>query len=100
MSLFTVLHVLLGVPTLAANTFSYNSGMLNNYVLHRRWTWAGRSQRAASAQFAQFFLVNVAALALNNALVLLLAHPFSSMLAYPGPGDLVAKLFATGVSMR
>ncbi len=97
--LFTGLHVLLGVPTLVANTFSYSAGMLNNFVLHRRWTFADRSGKAMSAQFMQFVLVNIIALTLNTLLVLVLAHPFNALLTYPGSGDLLAKLFATGVSM-
>ncbi len=98
-ALFAALHILLGVPALAANTCSYTAGMLNNFVLHRRWTFASRSHKTAAAEFLQFALVNLVALTLNNVLVLLLAPAFGTLMAHPGSGDLLAKVFATGVSM-
>ncbi len=98
-ALFTGLHVLLGVPTLAANTCSYTAGMLNNFILHRRWTFASRSHKTLGAEFLQFALVNLLALTLNNVLILLLTQPFTALLTHPAPGDVLAKLFATGVSM-
>src|SRR5262245_25768182 len=39
---FALLHAWLGLPALPANVASYSLGTLNNYILHRRWTYAGR----------------------------------------------------------
>jgi putative flippase GtrA len=97
--LFTVLHVLLGVPTLAANTTSYSAGIVNNFILHRRWTFAGRLRKEVGVQFAQFVAVSLAALVMNNLLVLLLEPQLSSLFPTPAYGDICAKVCATGVGM-
>jgi putative flippase GtrA len=97
--LFTVLHVLLGVPTLAANTTSYCAGMVNNFILHRRWTFAGRQRKEAGLQFVQFAAVSLTALVVNNLLVLWLSPQLSSLLSSAAYGDISAKICATGVGM-
>ena len=100
MGLFAALRALLpGLPALAANTISYSAGIVNNYTLHRRWTYAQRPNRAVRAQFAQFLLVSLSALALNNALVLLLARPLAAHLPIPAYGEFLAKGCATGVGL-
>jgi putative flippase GtrA len=99
LALFTALHVMLGAPALAANTVSYSAGIVNNYLLHRHWTYADRAARALGAQFSQFAAVSLSALILNNLLVLVLAHPLGILFAHPGAGDLLAKLCATGVGV-
>ncbi len=98
-SLFTGLHVWLGVPTLLANTLSYSAGIINNYLFHRFWTFAGRPRRAAGGQFAQFALVSLIALALNNLIVLLLAQPLGVVIGSSGLGAVLAKICATGIGM-
>jgi putative flippase GtrA len=95
---FALLHTALGLPALPANVLSYSLGILNNYLLHRRWTYAGRPAKSARVQFLQFLAVSLSALALNTALVLLLTAAFAPSLpaAYAG---LLAKLCATGVGL-
>jgi putative flippase GtrA len=78
-TLFAGLHTWLGVPTLAANTISYSAGIVNNFGLHRYWTFADRARQAASAQFSRFAVVSLSALMLNNLLVLLLAPFFGRL---------------------
>ena len=97
--LFTVLRVRIGMPTLAANTISYSAGIVNNYVLHRRWTYADRPRKALGAQFSQFAAVGLSALLLNNLLVLLLVSPLGALFAHAGYGDVSAKICATGVGL-
>jgi putative flippase GtrA len=99
LALFAGLHTLAGLPTLTANTCSYGAGMLNSFVLNRRWTYSHRRHKSTSAEFIQFALVNMGALTLNSILVLMLAGPFNSLLSAYGSGDLLAKLFATGVTV-
>lgn len=99
LTLYSALHMILGAPALAANTVSYSAGIVNNYLLHRRWTYADRHSKAPGAQFSQFAAVSLSALILNNLLVLVLAHPLGTLLAHPGAGDLLAKLCATGVGV-
>jgi len=98
-TLFTALRVWLAVPTLGANSISYSAGIVNNFVLHRGWTFAHQSRKAVGVQFSQFALVSLSALILNNALVLLLAPWFGALLADAGYGALIAKVCATGVGL-
>ncbi len=97
--LFTALHVLLGMPTLAANTLSYSAGIVNNYIWNRRWTFTDRPHKAVGMQFPQFATVSLSALLLNNLLVLLIAPPFSVLFPHAGYGDLLAKVCATAVGL-
>ncbi len=97
--LFSVLHIVLGVPTLAANSLSYTAGGANNFVLHRHWTFAERPRRAVGMQLLQFAVVNLAALVLNNVMLLVLDPAFDTLLHNPVQGDLMAKLIATGVGI-
>src|SRR5262245_54510605 len=73
---FALLHAGLGLPALPANVLSYSLGTLNNYILHRRWTYAGRPTRPARMQLLPFLAVSVSALALNTALVLAFTSAF------------------------
>jgi putative flippase GtrA len=98
-SLFTALHILLNVPTLLANTLSYSAGIINNYLLHRNWTYADRSRKKMGAQFSQFALVSLSALVLNNLLVLWLTPRFDLFFANVPYGAILAKVFATGVGV-
>jgi putative flippase GtrA len=93
-SLFAALNLLLGLPALLSNSLAYSAGIINNYLLHRSWTFAQRPRRAAGRQFAQFLGVSLAALALNNLLVLLLAEPFGQLLADASLGAAAAKIAA------
>jgi putative flippase GtrA len=99
LALFTGLHAWLGVPTLAANTISYSAGIVNNFVLHRYWTFADRARQATGAQFSQFAAVSLSALMLNNLLVLLLAPSFGALFPHAGYDVLAAKICATGAGL-
>ena len=98
-SLFIVLHGVLGMPTLPANVLSYSAGILNNYFLHRHWTFAPVSWKSFGLQFAQFVIVSVSALILNTALVLALSDPLNDLLGADNYSNVVAKLLATGVAV-
>lgn len=97
--LFAGLHVFFAVPTLVANTISYGAGIVNNFVLHRNWTFADRNRKPAGAQFSQFAGVSLSALIVNDALVFLFSPAFGRLVADAGAGTLIAKLVATGVGM-
>ena len=58
-SLFTALNVGFGVPVLVANTISYGAGTVNNFLLHRSWTYGDRPCRSAGAQFLQFAAISL-----------------------------------------
>ena len=95
--LFLVLRTWFSWPTLLANICSYSAGIVNNYLLHRAWTFRDRQRTAALLQFARFALVSLSALALNTLLVLLLAAPLGTLLTLPQWSELLAKACATVV---
>ena len=99
-SVFALLHTVLGVPALAANPFSFSLGITNNFIWHRHWTFAGRSDKPANVQALQFVLVSLGGLVINTTLVLLLTAAFSAVLPLaPVYASLPAKLCATLGSM-
>lgn len=97
--LFALLHSWLSLPVLLANMLSYSAGIINNYLLHRHWTYADQQHTAAGTQATRFVIVSLSALALNTALVLLLAEPLNWLLHTTTAGALLAKLIATGVGL-
>lgn len=97
LSLFSALALLLGVPPLLANSVSYGAGILNNYALHRAWTFAGRTRAGAPRQFARFAAVSLSALALSNLVVAGLAPVLDAWLADPSLSALGAKIAALGL---
>ena len=95
-SLLSLLKVF-GLPTLVANSLSFSAGVVNNFTWNRLWTFADAKQAGWQRQLAQFLLVSLVGLALNNAIVLLLEVPLGVLLRHPDYGYLPAKLIATGV---
>lgn len=98
-SLFAFLHLVLGLPALPANILSYSAGIINNYLLHRAWTYAARPKKALVRQFAQFAAVSLSALALNSGVVLILTPWMADAVSLPGAPALLAKLCAVGVGL-
>lgn len=98
-ALFAILHTQVGMPTLLANTLSYSAGILNNYALHRCWTFAHRPARGTGRQFSQFVGVSLSALLINNLIVLLVTASFGERLAESAIGVYFAKACAIGVGM-
>jgi putative flippase GtrA len=96
---FTLLHTQLGMPTLPANTLSYSAGILNNYLLHRNWTFAHRPRCRAGKQFSQFVGVSLSALLINNLIVMSFASTFSQFFPDAAYGIYLAKISAIGIGM-
>jgi putative flippase GtrA len=96
---FAILRVRLGIPALLANTIAYGSGTVNNFFLHRHWTFAGWPVKAFGAQFTQFAVVGMVAIVINNLLLLLLQPTFDQMFTESEIGDTAAKVAAMVVSM-
>lgn len=88
---------LLGLPTLFANTASFSAGVVNNFTWNRLWTFADAKQSDWGRQLAQFLLVSIVGLTLNNVIVLVLEVPLGTLLGQPDFGYLPAKVIATGV---
>ena len=96
---FTLLTALklVGLPTLPANSLSFSAGVVNNFILNRRWTFADVARSPWGRQLLQFTLVSLVGLVMNNALVLLLENPLGILVNQPELGYVPAKIVATGV---
>ncbi len=97
--LFVSLRSGLGFSVLLANVLAYCAGILNNYLLHRRWTYRELAHKAAGVQALQFAAVSLSALALNTLLVVLLTPVFGGLFSAPAAADLLAKLVATAAGV-
>ena len=95
-SILTLLK-LAGLPTLAANSLSFTAGLLNNFTWNRLWTFGDAVNADWRKQLAQFTLVSLVGLALNNLIVLSLEDIFGIILGQPQWGYLPAKVLATGM---
>jgi putative flippase GtrA len=95
-SILTLLK-LAGLPTLFANSISFTAGLLNNFTWNRLWTFGDSVKADWRRQLAQFTLVSLVGLALNNLIVLSLEGIFGAMLGSAQWAYLPAKVIATGV---
>ncbi len=95
-SLLTVLKAV-GLLTLFANTISFSAGVVNNFTWNRIWTFADAKKTDWRKQLAQFSLVSLIGLVLNNTIVLILEVPFDNILGGTDIGYFPAKVIATGV---
>jgi putative flippase GtrA len=95
-SLLTLLK-LAGLPTIIANSISFTAGLVNNFTWNRLWTFSDVVQSDWKKQLAQFTVVSLIGLALNNLIVLSLEGVLGTMLGQPEWGYLPAKVIATGV---
>ncbi|MBR6736413.1 MAG: GtrA family protein [Oscillospiraceae bacterium] len=86
---FTVLSWV-GVGIYLAQVISYSAGMLNSYIVNRKWTFQSKGS-FVSAQMIKFVVVNLALLCVSL-VVLKTATGF-------GLHKLIAKLCATAVTM-
>jgi putative flippase GtrA len=99
LGLFSVMRLGLHWPVLTANTLAYSAGIVNNYILHRSWTFSDREQKAVRVQFIQFAAVSLSALLVNNLIVSLLAPVMAGITGHAALGDLIAKAAATLVGV-
>ena len=71
----------------AANTISFTAAVLSNFTWNRLWTFPESRQRPLGRQLGQFAIVNIAGLAINTVLLLVLDRyvfgpVFSDRLSY------------------
>ena len=92
-----VLLILAGLPTLSENSLSFTASPVNNFTWNRFWTFADGMQSDWRKQLAQFTVVSLIGLALNNIILLSLEEVLGSLLHQPAWGYLPAKIAATGV---
>jgi len=106
-----ILHVLLELPLIIANTFSFTAAVLSNFTWNRYWTYPDSRSKPIRMQLIQFFVVNIVGWGINTLILVLLRDPFVTvmeqiglsvvLLANPETaykfGYNLAKVVATGV---
>ncbi len=97
--LFMLLRIRFGISDLLANTAAYGAGSVNNFILHRRWTFPGQTRQTVGVQFVKFFAVNLSALAANNLILILLEPTFDRLFSTSEFGEMLAKGLAMAVGM-
>ncbi len=96
LTLLNVLHKIFGLDLLVANAISFTAAVISNFTWNRLWTFPESRQRPLHTQLAQFTIVNVIGLGINE-LVLYLAHQVTQHFL-PDPLDYnAAKILAIGV---
>ncbi len=68
--LLNLLILAFGFSKVLANTCSFTVAVFSNFVWNRLWTFSEARDRPIAPQLAQFFLVNVGGLLLNQAIFL------------------------------
>jgi putative flippase GtrA len=96
LTVLNVMHKVFGLPLLVANTISFSTAVLSNFTWNRLWTFPESRERPLIPQLAQFTLVNIVGLAINNLVLGLVFNFVKNFL--PDPLDYnFAKITAIGV---
>lgn len=94
-AVLNLLRFVFGWPILVANTISIGAAILQNYWLHRLWTFADRPRREVKAQLAKFTVTSLIGLLLSNLMLQPLVSVWHrAVLASPVPMDLADFLSA------
>jgi putative flippase GtrA len=96
LTILNIMHKMFGLPLLVANTISFTTAVLSNFTWNRLWTFPESRQRPLVPQLAQFGLVNVIGLAINNLVLWVVFNLVKGFV--PDPWDYnMAKIVAIGV---
>src|SRR5690349_6335344 len=82
-AILSALKYFFGWPTLPANLISYSCGIINNFLLTRYWVYPETKGHQKFVQLAQFGLISLIGLSLNNLIVVALEGPATKFLANP-----------------
>ncbi|MBP8001501.1 MAG: GtrA family protein [Chloroflexi bacterium] len=98
--LLTLFKEVFGLHTAVANTLSFCAAVVSNFTLNRYWTYPDSRSKKLSSQLTQFLLVSIIGLLINDAIVILMEHPFQALLDtslnfLPLSGYIPAKVVAT-----
>lgn len=96
LSVLNVMHKVVGLPLLAANSISFTTAVVSNFTWNRLWTFPESRQRPVLAQLGQFALVNVIGLGINNLVLWVVFQGIQHLISDPWNYNL-AKIFAIGV---
>ncbi|WP_428909554.1 GtrA family protein [Niallia sp. Krafla_26] len=62
------LFIGIGFPYMISQILSFSAGMINSFLLNRKWTF-GMSQKIKMSEIFRFIMINLLALALTNVLL-------------------------------
>jgi putative flippase GtrA len=96
LTVLNFMHKVVGLPLLVSNTISFSTAVVSNFTWNRLWTFPESRQRPLVPQLAQFALVNVVGLAINNAVLWVVYSLISGFIPDPWNYNL-AKILAIGV---
>ncbi len=104
-----VLHRIIGLRIVPANTISFTCAVISNFTWNRYWTYPDSRSKPLKAQLTQFFIVNILGWAINTGILTLLKDPLTTVAGSLLPvltaktaytiGYNGAKVIATGVVM-
>jgi putative flippase GtrA len=96
LTILNVMHKVVGLPLLVANTISFSTAVVSNFTWNRLWTFPESRERPIIPQLAQFALVNIVGLAINNVVLWAVFNLVTNFI--PDPLDYnFAKITAIGV---
>jgi len=88
--IFGLLYFWWGWDYLFANAIAYSCGILNSFILNKRWTFTETSQRGHTPkQFVVFVFLNILGLGISTLVLAMMAKSLPVLLA---------KLFAMGAT--
>jgi putative flippase GtrA len=96
LTVLTVSREILGLPLSVAVGLGFSVAVLSNFTWNRLWTFPESRSLPISSQLAQFALVNIIGLGINE-LVILGLHPVFSMVLEDPAAYLIAKVIAIGI---
>ena len=70
-----MLHRLLGLPIVLANTCSFSAAVVSNFTWNRYWTYPDSRSKPIRTQLLQFIIVNVVGWGINTGILVLLKDP-------------------------
>lgn len=70
-----LLHVVVGLPIVLANTCSFTAAVLSNFTWNRYWTYPDSRSKPIRTQLVQFFVVNIIGWGINTGILVLLRYP-------------------------
>lgn len=78
-SILYLMHRVIGLPIIPANTISFTCAVISNFVWNRYWTYPDSRSKPLGPQFGQFLVVNIAGWAINTTILALLESPLTGV---------------------
>ncbi len=96
LSILNILHGLVGIHLLVANSISFSAAVISNFTWNRLWTFPETRDRPVHTQLAQFATVSVIGLLINNFVLWQFFQILDPHLGTPWDYN-AAKILAIGV---